>query len=80
MVGRLTWTVNVCILTSIVTRMRYNFWIDPEQREGLRIVKERDGVLESEQVRRAINLWLEHKGVTVKKEADRKRVGARKRP
>jgi hypothetical protein len=44
-------------------RSRYNFWIDDEQREGLREVKERDGVLESEQIRRAINAWLETKGV-----------------
>jgi hypothetical protein len=47
-------------------RSRYNFWIDDEQREGLRHVKDRDGVLESEQIRRAINQWLEAKGVKVK--------------
>lgn len=59
-------------------RTRYNFWIDQEQRDGLRIVKERDGILESEQIRRAINLWLEQKGVNVK--AGRKRASTRKRP
>jgi hypothetical protein len=58
-------------------RKRYSFWIDPEQAEGLKAVKERDGVLESEQIRRAINAWLEEKGV---KKADRKRAGTRKRP
>ena len=40
-------------------------------------VKERDGVLESEQIRRALNDWLRKKGV---KKADRKRAGTRKRP
>jgi hypothetical protein len=59
-------------------RSRYNFWIDDEQRDGLREVKERDGVLESEQIRRAIDRWLEEKGVVQK--AKRKRAATRKRP
>jgi hypothetical protein len=49
-----------------MTRSRYNFWIDDELREGLRRVRDRDGVLESEQIRRAIRMWLEKKGVKVK--------------
>lgn len=57
-------------------RRRYSFWIDDEQADGLKAVKERDGVLESEQIRRAIDAWLIEKGV---KKTDRKRVGARKR-
>jgi hypothetical protein len=44
-------------------RRRYSFWIDDEQADGLKAIKERDGVLESEQIRRAINDWLEKKGV-----------------
>jgi hypothetical protein len=59
-------------------RKRYSFWIDDEQVEGLKAIKERDGVLESEQIRRAINAWLEQRGVTVKTE--RKRAVTRKRP
>jgi Ribbon-helix-helix domain len=51
-------------------RKRYSFWIDDEQADGLKVVKERDGVLESEQIRRAINDWLEKKGV---RKADRER-------
>jgi hypothetical protein len=39
-------------------RKRYSFWIDDEQVAGLKRVKDRDGVLESEQIRRAINDWL----------------------
>lgn len=57
-------------------RKRYSFWIDAEQAEGLKAVKERDGVLESEQIRRAIDVWLIEKGV---RKADRKRAPTRKR-
>jgi hypothetical protein len=57
-------------------RIRYNFWIDEEQRDALRFIKERDGVLESEQIRRAVDMWLVTKGV---KKTDRKRSGTRKR-
>jgi Ribbon-helix-helix domain len=57
-------------------RKKYSFWIDEEQAEGLKVVKERDGVLESEQIRRAINDWLEKKGVG---KPERKRAVTRKR-
>jgi hypothetical protein len=57
-------------------RKRYGFWIDEEQLEGLRFIKERDGVLESEQIRRAIGAWLVEKGV---KKAARRRVTARRK-
>jgi hypothetical protein len=58
-------------------RKKYSFWIDDEQAEGLKVVKERDGVLESEQIRRAIRDWLEKKGVSVKSE--RPRAATRRR-
>jgi hypothetical protein len=45
------------------TRRRYSFWIDETQARGLKVVKERDGVLESEQIRRALNAWLRRRGV-----------------
>jgi hypothetical protein len=57
-------------------KARYNFMIDEDQREGLRAVKERDGISESEQIRRAIDNWLESKNV---KRAERKRAVTRKR-
>jgi hypothetical protein len=57
--------------------MSCGFWIDEHQRDGLRFVKARDGVLESEQIRRAIDDWLTKKGVHAKPE--RKRAAARKR-
>ena len=44
-------------------RRKYSFWIDDAQAEGLKTVKERDGVLESEQIRRALDDWLRKKGV-----------------
>ena len=54
------------------------FRIDEELIEGMDAVKERDGVPLSEQVRRAIRMWLDSKGVV--KKADRKRGVSRKRP
>jgi hypothetical protein len=53
------------------------FRIDDELLEGLREVYNRDGIQPSEQVRRAIRVWLESKGVSVKPE--RKRAATRKR-
>jgi hypothetical protein len=52
------------------------FRIDAEILDGLREVKDRDGVPISEQVRRALTVWLESKGVT---KAERKRAATRKR-
>ena len=54
------------------------FRIDDELIDGLRQVWERDGVPPSEQVRRAIRMWLESKGVI--KKAERKRAVTRSRP
>lgn len=46
------------------SRTRYTFFIDADQRAGLAAIKERDGVPESEQIRRAIKVWLEQKAIT----------------
>lgn len=45
----------------------YAFYIDAELRRGLRLVRDRDGVTESEQIRRAIRVWLQKKGGLKKK-------------
>jgi hypothetical protein len=45
--------------------------------EGLKAVKVRDGIAESEQIRRAIAMWLESKDVV---KTERKRASTRKRP
>ncbi|MDP1568962.1 MAG: ribbon-helix-helix domain-containing protein [Vicinamibacterales bacterium] len=58
------------------TKKQTAFRIDPEILEGLRQVKERDGVPVSEQVRRALTAWLADRGVI---KADRKRAVTRKR-
>jgi len=59
-------------------RTRYTFYIDEEQRAALATIKERDGISESEQIRRAVQEWIAKKGVSVKK-TERKRATTRKR-
>jgi hypothetical protein len=46
-----------------ISRKTYTFYIDSDLSDGLKAIKERDGVSESEQIRRAIRQWLESKGV-----------------
>ena len=55
----------------------FTFAISAELKSGLQTVKQRDGISEAEQIRRAIAMWLTSKGV---KKTERKRVVARKRP
>lgn len=47
-------------------RRLFNFIISDDLAAGLKTVKERDGISESEQVRRAVAAWLESKGVSPK--------------
>ena len=61
----------MCMYTYCM-RERINFWIDLELRDGLNTVKERDGVSESEQIRRGIKMYLESKGLKLKQRAARK--------
>ncbi len=44
-----------------VTRKFYNFYIYVDLAEGLKAIKARDGISESEQIRRAIKTWLTEK-------------------
>ena len=55
----------------------YNFLIDPDLAVGLKTVKARDGISESEQVRMAIRDWLSKKEVM---KTGRTRVVPRARP
>ena len=55
---------------------RYTFYIHEAQRAALAAIKERDGVPESEQIRRAVQEWIAKRRV---KKTARKRVTARKR-
>ncbi len=58
-------------------RKLYNFLIDSDLAVGLKTVKARDGISESEQVLRAIRDWLSKKGVM---KTGRTRVVPRARP
>jgi len=60
-----------------IPKRAYTLKIDPDLLAALREVKERDGISESEQIRRGIRLWLATKDVSLK--AGRQRVGARRR-
>jgi hypothetical protein len=62
----------------VTPRNRYTFFIDDAQRAALTAIKARDGISESEQIRRAIQTWIDAKGVIVKPE--RKRARTRRAP
>jgi hypothetical protein len=48
----------IVIHTMVSELKRYNFHVRLEQLDALRRIEKRDGVLVSEQIRRAIDLWL----------------------
>jgi Ribbon-helix-helix protein, copG family len=60
----------------VTPKKLYTFAIDPDLAEALKTVKAKDGIGESEQIRRALRTWLEKRGVL---KSERKRVSARKR-
>jgi hypothetical protein len=61
-------------------RKSTGFRLDDELLAGLQQVYERDGILPSEQVRRAVRAWLEAKGVLAPKaKSEHKQAGTRKR-
>ena len=41
----------------------YSLQLDPDLDRLLKALKERDGIPESEQIRRALRLWFESKGM-----------------
>ena len=57
-------------------RRLFNFVISDEMAEGLKAVKERDGISESEQVRRAVAAWLTSKGISLRSSP---KAGSKKR-
>jgi uncharacterized protein (DUF4415 family) len=54
------------------------FRVDVDVLDAMRRLQERDGIVRSEQIRRALRPWLAKKGVLTK--AERKRAVTRKRP
>ena len=68
---------NVCMYAYLMSpRNRYTFFIDDELKAALKAIKERDGIPESEQIRRAIAEWVSNRG---DKKTERKRAATRKR-
>lgn len=62
-----------------MTLKQTNIRIDPALLDALNVVKARDGVPVSEQIRRAIAQWLDAKGVLVGDAAPKpRRKGARR--
>ena len=71
---------SVCLTLLFVTariRPTITITIDSGQEESLRRIKDTEGVPVSVQVRKALAMWLESKGVIEK--AERKRVATRRR-
>ena len=60
-------------MTRYPNRQMHTFYLEPELSAGLKSIKERDGVSESEQVRRAVRLWFETKGYKVRAQKGGKR-------
>jgi hypothetical protein len=56
-----------------------SFMIDDDLRAGLELVKDRDGMFTSEQLRRAVREWLERRGVQVGTTRTRRSVARKKR-
>jgi predicted DNA-binding protein len=54
----------------------FTFTLPEALKDGLRTVKERDGLTEAEQIRRAITMWLESRGIV---NTERKRASSRRR-
>ena len=57
----------------------HSYYLDPELAQGLDAIRDRDGVLPSEQVRRAIRMWLESKGYQFERVPKPKKRGKAKR-
>jgi hypothetical protein len=64
-------------MLTAVTRTRYTFFIDSDLRDALATIKERDGIPESEQIRRALRAWVDTKEGN---EETSRRAWAGKRP
>jgi hypothetical protein len=64
---------------SMAPRRRANFYLDDELLDGLKTLKARVGIPESESVRRAVGEYLQRQGVAVAKKAERRRAVTRKR-
>jgi hypothetical protein len=48
-------------------KVMYSLRLDAELKAGLEMVKDRDGIPESELIRRALIAWFEQRGVSTRK-------------
>ena len=60
-------------------RKHVNFYLDADLGEGLKAIKERDGVSEAEQIRRGIRMYLESKDYKMPRPRAKQKGGARRR-
>lgn len=51
---------------NVAERLLFNFIIEPEMKRAIETIKERDGISESEQARRALRSWIESRGIKLK--------------
>jgi hypothetical protein len=58
-------------------KQRFPVMLEPSQLSALKAIESKTGARVSEQIRRAIDQWLESSG---EMKSDRKRAGTRKRP
>lgn len=61
-----------------MVRRMHTYYLDAELTDGLDAIRDRDGILPSEQVRRAIGMWLKSKGHKSSPSPRRKRGKAKK--
>jgi hypothetical protein len=61
-----------------VAKRLHGFLLDPELAAGLKRVKQRDGIAEGEQVRRALAHWLKSKGALARPKGGRRKGTAKK--
>ena len=63
----------------VPNRKRVNFYLDADLGEGLKAIKDRDGIPEAEQIRRGIKLWLDAKGYRLKRPSAKRKGGTSRR-
>lgn len=66
-------------MAAVSLRTRYTFFIDPDLLAGLKALKARDGISESEAVRRAIAAFLAVKRIGDAGKAASRRAGTRRK-
>jgi hypothetical protein len=56
----------------VMTRQKYSLYLDAELIEGIRRLKQKSGVPESETIRRALRAWLQKQGALRRREGRKK--------